>query len=90
MEVQVVVFVIVKHDAREVRRERARIEVRIVMRVCAVVRKTFLIWLWLCVRWWARMLGLCESPRCLLATRCLRDAFVSVPLYLAQCIRYWD
>ena len=49
VEVQVVVFVIVKHDAREVRRERARIEVRIVMRVCAVARKTFLIWLWFCV-----------------------------------------
>ena len=75
VEVQVVVFVIVKHDAREVRRERARIEVRIVMRVCAVVRKTFLIWLWFCVRWWARTLGLCEAPRWLLATRCLRNAF---------------
>jgi hypothetical protein len=75
VEVQVVVLVMVRHEAREVRREQARIEVRIVMQVCAVVRKTFLVWFWLCVRWCARPFGLCETLRWLLAMKCLRDAF---------------
>ena len=40
---QVVVLVMVAHEAREVRRETARSEVRIVMRGCAIVRKTVLV-----------------------------------------------